>query len=87
MANASDTAVHTPIGKTCTHHCVNVSLVLSWTDPLPTAATDTNQPKTLPREDTAMGQRKLVSVMMCLLLRMMAVLNATYRSDQSAPLT
>ena len=34
-----------------------------------------------------MGQRKLVSVMMCLLLKMMAVLNATYRSDQSAPLT
>lgn len=45
------------------------------------------QPKTDPRLDTAIGQLKLVSVIMCLLLRIIAVLKTRYRNEYNRPLT
>jgi hypothetical protein len=51
------------------------------TVPVYTASTLTAHPKILPRLETAMGHEKFVSVMMCLLLRMMAVLNTRYRKE------
>jgi hypothetical protein len=55
------------MGRTNSAHCASVSRVLSATVPELTAASDTVQPKRLPRALTAIGQLKWVSVIMCLL--------------------
>ena len=53
---------------------------MSLVAPVPTATMDTTHPNRLPRELTAMGQLKLVWVMMCLFARMMVVEKTKYRT-------